>query len=136
MADDLKPNTGLLAQLAQAVGAENLFTDLDDRRWYSTDLYEAGALCAAAIRPQDKQSLARAVGMATSAGYAVVPRGGGLTYVGGYTPVREETVVVDVSALNRIVEVAPDDMFITVEAGVTWKEIYEALRPRGLRLPV
>jgi FAD/FMN-containing dehydrogenase len=135
MADDMKPNPGLLAQLAQAVGRENLFTDLDDRRWYSTDLYEQGALCAAGIRPKDKESLARAVGMATSAGYAVVPRGGGLTYVGGYTPVREATVVVDTTALNRIVEIAPDDMYITVEAGVTWKQIYESLKPHGLRLP-
>jgi FAD/FMN-containing dehydrogenase len=135
MADDVKPTQGLLAQLAQAVGTENLFTDLEDRRFYSTDLYEAGALCAAAVRPADRESLARAAGIATRAGYAVVPRGGGLTYVGGYTPVREETVVVDVSRLNRIVEIAPDDMYITVEAGVTWKQIYDALKPLGLRLP-
>jgi FAD/FMN-containing dehydrogenase len=47
----------------------------------------------------------------------------GLTYVGGYTPVREATVVIDTSSLNRIVEIAPDDMYITVEAGVTWKQI-------------
>ena len=135
MPDDVKPAQGLLQQLAQAVGPENLFTDLEERRFYSTDLYAAGAVCAAAVRPTDRDSLARAVGVATQAGYAVVPRGGGLTYVGGYTPVREESVVVDASRLDRIVEIAPDDMYITVEAGVTWKQIYEALKPHGLRLP-
>lgn len=135
MADDLKPNESLTSRLAQIVGAENLFTDIEDRRFYSTDLFDAGAICTAAIRPRDTESLARAVGVATSAGYAVVPRGGGLTYVAGYTPVREETVVVDASALNRIVEIAPNDMYVTVEAGVTWKQIYEALKPHGLRLP-
>jgi len=125
----------LLAGLTQAVGAEHLFTDLEERRFYSTDLYSEGATCAAAVRPLDRESLARAVGLATAAGYAVIPRGGGLTYVGGYTPDREETVAVDVSALNRIVEINETDMYITVEAGVTWKQIYDALKPLGLRLP-
>jgi FAD/FMN-containing dehydrogenase len=26
-------------------------------------------------------------------------------------------------------------MYVTVEAGVTWKQLHEALAPRGLRLP-
>lgn len=126
---------GLLATLGQAVGAQNLFTDLEDREFYSTDLWSAGPTCAAAVRPLDPASLARAVGAATAAGYAVVPRGGGLTYVGGYTPDREKTITVDVSALDKIVEISESDMYITVQAGVTWKQIYDALKPLGLRLP-
>ncbi len=127
--------SGLLASLGQAVGAQNLFTELEEREYYSTDLWDAGATCAAAVRPLDAPSLARAVGLATAAGYAVAPRGGGLTYVGGYTPDREETVTVDVSAMNRILAISEEDMYITVQAGVTWKQIYDALKPLGLRLP-
>lgn len=126
---------GLMTALAQAVGAENLFTDLEDRRFYSTDLYMAGEICAAAVRPADSAALARAVAAATSAGYAVVPRGGGLTYVGGYTPTRTRSITVDVSALNRIIEISAENMYVTVEAGVTWKQIHQALQPLGLRLP-
>lgn len=128
-------DTRLLSALAQAVGAENLFTSEEDRLYYSTDLYAAGQTCAAVVQPKDKASLARAVGVATEAGYAVVPRGGGLTYVSGYTPNTSKSVIVDVAGLNRIVEVSPENMFITVEAGVTWKQVYEALQPHGLRLP-
>ncbi len=135
MSVDLDTKSDILATLAQAVGRENLFDSLEDRRFYSSDLYSEGSICAAAVRPLDKASLARAVGAATAAGYAVVPRGGGLTYVGGYTPTREKTVTIDVSALSRIVELSPENMYITVEAGVTWKQIYEALKPHGLRLP-
>ena len=124
-----------LARLAQAVGTENLIVDLEDRRFYSADLYAAGATCTAVIKPRDKAALARAVGMAIEAGYAVVPRGGGLTYVGGYTPVIENTIIIDVSSLNRIIEISQTDMYVTVEAGVTWKQIYDALKPLGLRLP-
>jgi FAD/FMN-containing dehydrogenase len=126
---------GLLARLAQAVGAENLYVDLEDRQFYSTDLYVEGEICAAAVQPRDAAALARAVALVTDAGYAVTPRGGGLTYVGGYTASRARSVTVDVSALNRIVEISAENMYITVEAGVTWKQIYEALKPRGLRLP-
>jgi len=75
------------------------------------------------------------VRMLAEAGYAIVPRGGGLTYTGGYTPPHERSVVLDTSRLDRIVEVAAEDMFITVEAGVTWKQVHETLAPLGLRLP-
>jgi D-lactate dehydrogenase (cytochrome) len=135
MRDESGIEAALLASLAQAVGAENLVVDLAERRFYSTDLYSQGEICAAAVRPQDSAALARAVGLATGAGYAVVPRGGGLTYVGGYTPTRAKTITIDVAGLNRIVEISAADMFITVEAGVTWKQIYDALKPLGLRLP-
>jgi FAD/FMN-containing dehydrogenase len=33
------------------------------------------------------------------------------------------------------VEVSAEDMLLTVEAGVTWKRIYDTLKPLGLRLP-
>ena len=125
----------LLAALAEAVGPDNLFAGDADRRFYSHDLYSAGALCAAAIKPRDREALGRALRAIAEAGYAIVPRGGGLTYVGGYTPVREDTIVVDMSGLNRIIEVAESDMYITVEAGVTWKQIHDVLKPKGLRLP-
>ena len=44
--------------------------------------------------------------------------------------------MLDLSALNRIVSINEDDPVITVEAGVTWQQIWEALTPRGLRLPL
>jgi FAD/FMN-containing dehydrogenase len=37
--------------------------------------------------------------------------------------------------LNRIVEINATDMYVTVECGATWKSLYEALQPLGLRTP-
>ncbi len=79
--------------------------------------------------------MAHAVAATAKAGYALIARGGGMSYTAGYAPVREDTIVLDVAGLNRIVEINEDDMYITVEAGVTWNQIYDALRPKGLRLP-
>lgn len=106
-----------------------------ERAAYSADVYASGALCAAVLRPTSAAALAGALKIAASAGYAVCPRGGGMSYTGGYAPQSERSVIVDVSALNRIIEIAPDDLYITVEAGVTWQQIYSALAPLGLRLP-
>ncbi|MEZ5514495.1 MAG: FAD-binding oxidoreductase [Steroidobacteraceae bacterium] len=125
----------LQSQLVDLLGSDAVFADPAEREAYSADVYSAGATCALVIRPRDKQLAARAVGIITSAGHDVIGRGGGMSYTGGYIPLRPESVIVDTSALNRIVEINADDMYVTVEAGVTWQQIYEALKPRGLRLP-
>lgn len=125
----------LASLFAGVLDADECLTDPLLRRTASSDVYCEGMLADAVLRPRDKQRLARAVGVATAAGYAIVTRGGGMSYTGGYTPQRARTLVVDTAQLDRIVEINPEDMYITVEAGVTWKAIYEALAPRGLRLP-
>jgi len=122
-------------ELRALLGPDGLVLDEALRREFSADVYSAGATCAAVARPADREALASAVRVLAEAGFAIVPRGGGLTYTGGYTPPHERSVVLDTSRLDRIVEVAAEDMFITVEAGVTWKQIHETLKPLGLRLP-
>jgi FAD/FMN-containing dehydrogenase len=124
-----------LDELRALLGPEGLLLDEDQRREYSADVYSAGATCAAVARPADRGSLAATVRLLGEAGYAVIPRGGGLTYTGGYTPPHARSVILDTTRLDRIVEVATEDMFITVEAGVTWKQVHERLAPLGLRLP-
>ncbi len=132
---DSPRNDRLVDELKNILGADAVITDAADRAYYSSDVYSAGATCAAAIRPKDVASLSKAIAATTKAGYALIGRGGGMSYTNGYTPVREDTVTVDVGALNRIIEINESDMYITVEAGVTWKQIYDALKPKGLRLP-
>ena len=101
----------------------------------SADVYSRGVTACALVRPRDAARCAAALAELTAAGYHIVVRGGGMSYTGGYVPVRERTVMLDTSALDAIVEINAADMYITVEAGVTWKRIYEALQPLGLRLP-
>ena len=131
----LDPNRRLSETFAGILQDNELCLDVEERRVASCDVYSAGLLPDAVIRPRDRDRLARAVGAATAAGYALVARGGGMSYTGGYLAQRPGTILVDTSGLDRIVEISADDLYITVEAGVTWKTIYEALKPLGLRLP-
>jgi D-lactate dehydrogenase (cytochrome) len=125
----------LLTRLRALLGDGAVLTERAEREAYSADVYARGATCAAVIRPTSPELLAQAVGVITAAGFDVCPRGGGLSYTAGYTPRREHSVVVDVACLTRIVEIAADDLYVTVEAGVTWQQLHAALQPLGLRVP-
>lgn len=124
-----------LTDLLDATGAKVL-TDPPSLDFFAHDIYSRGADLAAVVRPTDKRQLAAAIKAATDAGHAVAPRGGGMSYTGGYTQTSEGTVLFDLSAMNRILEVNEEDMYVRVEAGVTWAQLYEKLAPLGLRTPM
>lgn len=69
-------------------------------------------------RPASLDAVGRLLALAHDAGLAVVPRGGGTDLELGRPPARLD-LVLDLSRLDRIVEYSPDDLTITVEAGVT-----------------
>lgn len=117
------------------LGSEGFLTDPASRALHGSDLLAEGSDCAFVVRPQTVEALQEAVRRIADSGLALAPRGGGLTYVRGYTPTATRFAAVDLARLNRIVEISKTDMTVTVEAGVTWKQIYEALAPLGLRLP-
>jgi FAD/FMN-containing dehydrogenase len=65
----------------------------------------------------------------------VVPRGGGFSYTGGYTPTAPKSVIVDLRPMDKIVDVNLEDMYVVVEAGCTWRTLYETLKAKGVRTP-
>lgn len=126
----------LVRDLAALVGHPHVLTAEEDRAFFSHDISGPApepAACVAA--PGTVEELARAVAACTAAGFAVVPRGGGASYTGGYRPDRARSVLVDTRRLDRIVEIDPADMYVTVECGSTWKALSLALRENGLRTP-
>jgi D-lactate dehydrogenase (cytochrome) len=128
--------SSLLSDLREVLGAERVITDGPKLAYYATDIAgESNVRPALAIKPGTVDDLARAVGFITEAGVAVVPRGGGYSYSGGYQPVSAKTAIIDTTDLNRIVEINETDRYVTVEAGCTWTTLYEALKARGLRTP-
>ncbi len=124
------------AALAAVVGAEHVLTGESDRRFYSTDLsYTSGAVAAVVVQPGNADELAACVGIASAAGLATVPRGGGMSYTRGYQPERAESMLVDMRRMDRILDLNTEDMYVTVEAGCTWKTLYEALAEHEVRTP-
>jgi FAD/FMN-containing dehydrogenase len=125
-----------IERLIALLGAQNVIVDKTERAFYSTDVYRRADVDAAlVIRPGTVEELAQAVRLCTDYGAPVIPRGGGLSYTGGFLPTQPGSVIVDMLRLDRIVEINQTDMYVTVECGASWKSLYEALKPLGLRTP-
>lgn len=125
----------MLQQLSEALGDEYVLTDADTLALFSQDVYEIGPTAAAVIRPDSTKEVARAVAITVGAGKAVVARGGGMSYTGAYIAAEPGSVLVDLSRMNHILEINQQDMYVTAQAGVTWKQLHDALEPLGLRTP-
>ncbi len=70
-----------------------------------------------------------------AAGVPIIPYGAGTSVEGNTTPVRGG-VTVDLSEMNRILAVNPDDFDCTVEAGVRREQLNSYLRDLGLFFPI
>lgn len=123
----------LLTLLGETTDPDALRTDAGTLQLYATDVYSAGQTPLAVFAPSSVSALARGIGAATSLGIAIIPRGGGMSYTGGYQAPHDTCLIVDVSQLGKILDVDEANMTVTVEAGVTWKQLHEKLAPLGLR---
>lgn len=124
----------LVQSLQQKLGRDNVITDAAELDFFAHDVFSQGAPLLAVIRPQSIAHLADAVRAATHANIAVIARGGGLSYTDGYLA-QQPSLLVDLSSLNKIIEINREDMTVTVETGLYWADLDAALAPLGLRTP-
>ncbi|HKP65206.1 MAG TPA: FAD-binding oxidoreductase, partial [Casimicrobiaceae bacterium] len=125
-----------IARLRGIVGPAAVETSLEQRQFFSLDFSEEpGALALAVVKPKNTEQVAAIVKAASAAGIAVNTRGGGMSYTRGHVPVRPETIIVDATGLNRILEVNVVDRYVTLETGVTWAQLRAALADTGYRVP-
>lgn len=87
----------------------------------------------AVVQPETVEEVQFIVELAYHHGFPLVPRGAGTSGYGGAMPSRGG-VVVDLTRLNRILEVDRRAGTATVEAGVIWGNLEEALKGHGLAL--
>lgn len=106
---------------------------VDDCRAMSMDIAGAGHVSAdVVLKPADQEQVAGLVRLARREGVALHPRGGGLSYTGGYMPQRAPSAIVDSSLLGGIA-IQRDAGTVTAGAGVAWGALYDALDASGLR---
>jgi glycolate oxidase len=125
----------IISALEAVVGKSLVLIDSETRTLYSQDVWTRGELPLCVVRPASVEQLQKIIKTITDAGIAVITRGGGMSYTKGYLPIHAQTIIVDTLSLDTIVEINRDDMYVTVEAGCTWQQLYEALKDSGLRTP-
>ena len=103
---------------------------------YATDIfYESQFLPLAVVAPASASDVLRVVKAAREQGFSLAVRAAGLSYSAGYIPSDDHTLVVDTTRMNRIVEINERDRYVTVEAGVTWAALHDALKDKKLTTP-
>ena len=126
--------SALAGRFAAVIGADHVVTDEAERAVYSQDIVQWDApLADVVVRPGSAAEVSALLKLAAELGLAVAPRGGGLSYTRGYVPEKSGTMVLDLTRLNEIHEVNEEDRYITLGPAVTWQQVMDELRPRGLR---
>ena len=130
-------------QLAELVGAEQITVDTDLLSAYRFDRWclkhwqdwQGHALDAPAcvVRPRDSDDVRAVVRYASERRIAIVPWGLGSGVCGGIEPDQGQ-ILVDMSAMDRIVSIDDENLLLTVEAGVNGLVAEEAVAERGLTI--
>ena len=126
----------LRAKLEGIVGAAHVTSDEARLRLFSEDVWIASNHVAMLIvAPATTEELAAVVAAANEAGVALAPRGAGMSYTEAYIPATSDTITIDTTRMNKVLDISPEDMTVTVQAGCSWRELNEALKEKGLRTP-
>jgi FAD/FMN-containing dehydrogenase/NAD-dependent dihydropyrimidine dehydrogenase PreA subunit len=87
----------------------------------------------AVVQPETVEDVAHVVSAAYGLGVPIVPRGAASFPLGGSVPTMGG-VVIDLSALRRVLAIDKERILADVEAGVRWSTLQEVLRGDGLTL--
>ncbi len=134
----------LLAELREAMPADHVSIESDELDRYVADTYWKALAARAAgaplgrpdvvVKPRSDAEVAAVVRLANHHQVPVVPWGGGSGTQGASIPT-QGGIVIDLTGMDRIVEIDERSMTVTAEAGVNGKRLEAELNQRGLMLP-
>ena len=85
----------------------------------------------AVVRPRTTEQVAALMKLSAQRGFAIIPRAAATNLCGAFLP-REDAVVVDMMAMNRIVSIDEEGLRAVVEPGLVNAALQQELAPRGL----
>ncbi|HVO77758.1 MAG TPA: FAD-binding oxidoreductase, partial [Methanomassiliicoccales archaeon] len=132
----------LVAKLEAAVGKENVKTSKMERLLYSHDLAPLPKETQIAfknvpdvvVRPRSTLDVQKVVKIANEEGAPITPRGASSWGLGGSMPVFGGIVLDLAGGMSKIVDIDVDNLCCTVEAGASYKQVYDACLEKGLIL--
>ncbi|MHA1491662.1 MAG: FAD-binding oxidoreductase [Promethearchaeota archaeon] len=84
------------------------------------------------VLPGNSHEISEILKVANQYGIKVIPRGGGADLTGGAKPIGNGGIVLDLTRLNKILDVDEKNQIVTVETGISWSELCEQLRKIGV----
>ena len=115
--DTPRLSPSVLDRLSSIVGKQHVLTSDEDRLCYAYDGQRVEHVPDAIVRPIDAGQIAQVLRLANEEGLPVVPRGGGTGLSGGSVAVGGGAVL-DLTRMDRIIEIDPANLHAVCEPGV------------------
>jgi FAD/FMN-containing dehydrogenase len=117
----------IIDRLAAIVGKDNIITDQAEMREYSGNP-------ACVVKPAKTEQVQKIVQLANEHRVSIVPLSSGLPRLRGQSSAKgEDTVVIDLRRMNRILRVDSKNRVTMVEPGVAFGELIHELDKHGLQ---
>ncbi|MGQ9721720.1 MAG: FAD-binding oxidoreductase [Candidatus Jordarchaeum sp.] len=120
--------------LASIVGEENVKSDIIDRYCYSMDASIYKSIPDVVVFPQTTDQVVEIMKLANTNEIPVTPRGAATGLCGGAVPI-EGGIVVDLTQMNKILEIDLDNFCVRVEPGVIQLQLNQELKKQGFFFP-
>jgi FAD/FMN-containing dehydrogenase len=129
----------LYEQLKRKLGSDAVSIEESDRMtrardWWGGYAVEDHYLPDIVVKPTSTNAVVEVMHLADEHRVAVVPRGGGSGMAGAAAPVHGG-ILLDMKAMNRVLEVDEESLTARVQPGITVSELNAALANKGLWWP-
>lgn len=125
--------SGILEDLLEIVGSR-ASASIVERRCYAFDASQIEGLPDLVVRPKSTNEVSRILRLCSEHLVPVTPRGAGTGLSGGASPVKGG-LVLDMSGMNRIIDIDIANLQVIVEPGVVQERLNLALKPHGFFFP-
>jgi hypothetical protein len=122
----------LKEELIKIVGAENFFDDPEILKHYSKDYsLLSPRMPAYLVKPKNGDEIQKVVRLANESKMPIVPCSSGTHFFGATIP-NQGGIVIDLSRMNKILQIDERNRKVMIEPGVTWGQLQEALNKYNL----
>jgi 4-cresol dehydrogenase (hydroxylating) len=126
--------TRALLAWRQAIGSSSVSTEAEILKAAGTATFATRRQVLAILRPADRAQVQECVRIANQFRVPIYPISTGKNWGYGSRAPVDDGVLLDLSRLNRILDFDETLAYVTVEPGVTQKQLYEFLQAHGSRL--
>ena len=120
-------------KLSEVVGAKNFSDDHSQLLAYASDFsYAPAGAPNYIVKPANSEEVSAVIKICNENKVPVVPCSSKIHFYGATIP-KEGGVILDMSRMNKVLEIDPDNRRARFEAGVTWEKLTTALAKKGFR---
>ncbi len=129
-------STDLLSRLTTITGEKNLISGKENLSEYLKERrYALSTLPVAVIFPENEEQIVQAIKEASKQNVSILSQGGGSSLKYSQQDLTD-TLIINLTRMNRIIEIDDKNLMVTTEPGVTLADLKEAAKEKYLYLPL